>query len=661
MKRKLTGILYLFVIGALLLSAVPMAVWADSETATVDSGIVMTDGASIRLDDNYGIRFEATVSKAFLEAHPDATYGMLIAPTDKITAGSDFTDSAMAEGDYVKRDSTKWAAENGDGSKTFRVALVGLNETATAKIAANTAFSARAYAMDGDKVYWSAYDSEKNSRAISDVALLAMQAKKFYATNETVKTIAALAESPLAFSYLNNENLEDADRFAVVGKGSVRFYGNDADAAISALNAQTADKSKVAPVRLNQTLKVGDKVEFDYRLMLSNKQMQDNQIVGNMLFWLTDGSSAVNEGSVYGSLDITYSKSATLNQYYCGAGISDGKGKTPFVQGRNTTDWSKGNRMAWDWLNYHVTIEILSDSAINNGKPYAYYTFRELDANGKETAYALTKIANFSQTCNENLTLVLGSNRAPYEITNVKVGTVGQFTKIGTLGENIDINADSFSYADGFRQNADFKLDESVVRVNLPLTVGQKITFTYTWNGTCTTAGKTGGALFWLGSVSEKGQWMYWQKDAVYTASDLVYASVSEKDTCDVSKAKIGNADLQVPFGGAPAFTNSDSVAATEATGKWTKMHYDVSQYQITIEVVEGTDGKAAFRYTIAETEEGYKSSWQYGTEKYGGPATYTYEHQTTYAAAELKDVSLFFTSLFTAYTVSDIAVANVQ
>lgn len=141
----------------------------------MDSGIVLTDGASIRLDDNYGIRFEATVSKAFLEAHPQATYGMLIAPTDKITAGSDFTDRAMAEGDYVKQDSTRWAAENGDGSKTFRVALVGLNETATAKVAANMAFSARAYAKDGDKVYWSAYDSEKNSRAISDVALLAMQ------------------------------------------------------------------------------------------------------------------------------------------------------------------------------------------------------------------------------------------------------------------------------------------------------------------------------------------------------------------------------------------------------------------------------------------------------------------------------------------------------
>lgn len=62
-------VLSLILAGILLLSgALPVILSAeDADSAMVTDEIVMTPGASIRTAENYGIRFEATVAKNFLD------------------------------------------------------------------------------------------------------------------------------------------------------------------------------------------------------------------------------------------------------------------------------------------------------------------------------------------------------------------------------------------------------------------------------------------------------------------------------------------------------------------------------------------------------------------------------------------------------------------
>ena len=140
----------------------------------------MLDGASVRLDTPTGLRFQAIIGASFLNsikndptnAEKLVTYGIIIAPTDYIEeADGTFTVAALSELaydiSYVLIPAQKLVSGGDDaGYYEFTGVLGPVNPDNYSR-----AFSARAYiAVDGEIVYYSAYDSAINSRSIAEVA-----------------------------------------------------------------------------------------------------------------------------------------------------------------------------------------------------------------------------------------------------------------------------------------------------------------------------------------------------------------------------------------------------------------------------------------------------------------------------------------------------------
>ena len=70
MKRTPTKLLCILIAAVMILVALPVAASADDAGSAVTSAeITMTPGASIRVDGEIGIRFEATVSKLWEETY----------------------------------------------------------------------------------------------------------------------------------------------------------------------------------------------------------------------------------------------------------------------------------------------------------------------------------------------------------------------------------------------------------------------------------------------------------------------------------------------------------------------------------------------------------------------------------------------------------------
>ena len=158
---------------------------ADAETNAeikpvyyVASDFRMMDGASTRTALPYGLRFTATVSKetfdAFAAIDSNLEYGLIVAKTKKVVGDFDVASMSIADVEWIPCTEVQDA---GNGTYLFRKGIYGFKET---KAEFKTAYSAIAYMKvhfgDGSEVtLYTAYDAEKNSRSIYDVASTAIQ------------------------------------------------------------------------------------------------------------------------------------------------------------------------------------------------------------------------------------------------------------------------------------------------------------------------------------------------------------------------------------------------------------------------------------------------------------------------------------------------------
>ncbi len=172
--------------------------------------VSMEDGASVRIDPDpadAGIRFKSVISEDAYNALADAfgaeniTYGTVIAPTAFIERATDFTVDALdawattvglGNGDaYIDVPANGWYTGE---DRTFAGSLNAL-DSGTSDNASDdmfdTKFSARSYvkATMGETVYifWSTYDSEKNSRSFIEVTNKAIEDIKYKKAGEDDK------------------------------------------------------------------------------------------------------------------------------------------------------------------------------------------------------------------------------------------------------------------------------------------------------------------------------------------------------------------------------------------------------------------------------------------------------------------------------------------
>lgn len=159
--------------GDIMLPAGVAAMMVSKQIITVS----MSDGASVRLDTPTGLRFTALLGDAYLSsvkaANPGktVTYGVIIAPTDYVTAAGAFTVEALETlghtTNYVQIPAN--VLMEGGAEAGYYVFTGVLSNVRSYNY--ERAFSARAYlAVDGEIVAYSAYSGSKNSRSIAAVA-----------------------------------------------------------------------------------------------------------------------------------------------------------------------------------------------------------------------------------------------------------------------------------------------------------------------------------------------------------------------------------------------------------------------------------------------------------------------------------------------------------
>ena len=134
----------------------------------------MISGASVRLDNPTGIRFTAVLGGAYLNSikgDKDATFGIIIAPTDYVEDAGEFTIDAL---DDLGLETPAYAIVPAEliysgsaelGYYEFRGTLGQINEYNY-----DRGFSAIAYVEVDGVYYYSAYNAEDNSRSIAYVA-----------------------------------------------------------------------------------------------------------------------------------------------------------------------------------------------------------------------------------------------------------------------------------------------------------------------------------------------------------------------------------------------------------------------------------------------------------------------------------------------------------
>ena len=625
MKRTPTKLLCILIAAVMILVALPVAALGRRRGSAVTSAeITMTPGASIRVDGEIGIRFEATVSKLWAETYGAAQMkvGLIIAPTEKITG--EFTDTALQEGDYIKQESSGWYSRNEDGSLTYRVALVGIPETAAA---VTTKFSARAYAeiTSGSEtlVYWSAFDKGANKRSIHDVAQLAKLNSADYANNETIQRLVSLAPATdTMFSYAQ-EN--PSQYIANIGFDSFSFPKSIAN--VDDLRTQIQVKS-------NTTLTVGQKVEFDFAFLFDSSEAAGKS--GDYNFWLVDSTKSLEEG-IFSTLHSCYAGTTNCaNRVYSGAKLTGGK----------TTIFENGSNLHWDHRYYHITIEVLPGTAATGNRAQVVTTYTEI---GRSDPKSASVISYPTKDAPETLTLLFASAKTPYEISNLKVSNLEEgrtatlFTKLGSLDETyISINENSFRYTDALRGTGDDGTrTKSTVRVNLPVSVGQKIEFDYTQSGSSTVSGKWWNEVhFWLENAN-RIDISFWNSQ-VYTAAWLYYCTNNGQNGKDIQEGAFSN--KIIPDGSSKSKFNDGE------TGEGRNMPYDITKYKISISITEGTDGNALFTYTFT-VNDGSAHQGKFCTIK----------HQSATKVSDLENATLNFASLWVAYEISNVTVTDIQ
>ena len=153
----------------------------------------IVNGAAIRTaDPAMGLRFTAKVSESFKTILGDgATFGMLIAPKEKIMAVNLFKMETMAEQNYINV-SYAQLGQADDGVITYYGAVIGEGDVTYDMV--NTKFAARAYVsftFEGDTaatVFYTDFSFENNERSMYDVAKLVKESSG-YTTNNTVEAI----------------------------------------------------------------------------------------------------------------------------------------------------------------------------------------------------------------------------------------------------------------------------------------------------------------------------------------------------------------------------------------------------------------------------------------------------------------------------------------
>ena len=141
------------------------------------------EGASIRTQDPYGIRFTtkltASAYNTLMSYGKSVKYATLIAESAKLdTEKPVMSVEALGEGNYTIVEKAKWAEENVNGSYTYRGAYYAINDT---KADFNTLYSATGCIVityaDGSVGYvYAAFDKTANSRTLCAVAQAAIAA-----------------------------------------------------------------------------------------------------------------------------------------------------------------------------------------------------------------------------------------------------------------------------------------------------------------------------------------------------------------------------------------------------------------------------------------------------------------------------------------------------
>lgn len=142
-------------------------------------GFKLIDGASIRLEKPYGIRFSAQVSAELYNTlkalDENVEFGMILAPTRKVFDG--FNPDEMADRDKAIIVCNKWAVENVDGIYGYHGAIYISDDQLLAN-ADEATFEAKISAMayvkftvNGEtRIIYTEYDPAVNSVSILDVA-----------------------------------------------------------------------------------------------------------------------------------------------------------------------------------------------------------------------------------------------------------------------------------------------------------------------------------------------------------------------------------------------------------------------------------------------------------------------------------------------------------
>ncbi|MBQ8849394.1 MAG: hypothetical protein IJ011_03555 [Clostridia bacterium] len=142
-------------------------------------GFKLIDGASIRLEKPYGIRFSVEVSAELyttLKAlDPNVEFGMILAPTRKVFDG--FKPDEMADRDKAVIKCENWAVENVNGIYGYNGAIY-ISDDQLLKTADEATFEAKisalayvTFTVNGEtRTIYTTYDETVNSRSILDVA-----------------------------------------------------------------------------------------------------------------------------------------------------------------------------------------------------------------------------------------------------------------------------------------------------------------------------------------------------------------------------------------------------------------------------------------------------------------------------------------------------------
>lgn len=176
-------------------------VYVTDESIVTSDKVNMVKGASIRLDEEHGIRFIGRADDEYSQNYEDPVFGIILLPTDYLTDGVTFTVAGLeAKGKtYVKaeRDSSyspEYRFNNydtvlSDGYYEFTCALVKILDKNVKR-----EFSARAYVRYVDestgisRYVYSDYSQEKNSRSVYYLASYWLTKPELF-TEEQVKIL----------------------------------------------------------------------------------------------------------------------------------------------------------------------------------------------------------------------------------------------------------------------------------------------------------------------------------------------------------------------------------------------------------------------------------------------------------------------------------------